>query len=65
MGEINMAEEKINGFDKWDVEQAARKFIEVEEIKKRPKFFKTVIKELERQAKAAQEALKKTGENNG
>lgn len=50
-----MAEEKINGFDKWEVESGARTLIEAKEIIKRPKFYKTVLKEVDRQIKAAQE----------
>jgi len=51
-----MAVEKIGGFDKWEVESAARKLIEVEELKKRPKFYAVVKKELLRQAQAAEKA---------
>lgn len=51
-----MATEKIDGFDKWEVESAARNLIEVEAIKKKPKFYAVVKKELIRQAQAAREA---------
>lgn len=51
-----MAEKRINGFDKWEVEGAARTLIEAKEIEGRPKFFVAVKKELVRQVKAAQAA---------
>lgn len=58
MGEITkMAEEKINGFDKWEVESGARTLIEAKEIRKRPKFYKTVLAEVGKQAKAADAVL--------
>ena len=57
MGEPVMActtEKKIDGFDKWEVEGAASTLIEAKEITKRPKFYKTVLKEVDKQIKAAQ-----------
>jgi len=53
-----MVEKKINGFDAYDVKDAARKILEVEEIKNRPKFYKTVKKQLAKDAKEIHEALK-------
>lgn len=47
---------KIGGFDKYEVESAARTLIEAQEIKAKPKFLKVVIKEVERQAEAAKRA---------
>jgi len=47
---------KIGGFDKYEVESAARTLIEAEGIKVKPKFFAVVIKEVEKQAAAAQRA---------
>ncbi len=47
---------KIGGFDKWEVEDAARTLIEAQEIKMKPKFYAVVIKEVEKQAAAAQRA---------
>ena len=58
-----MATEKINGFDKWEVENAAKDLIRSEEIRKKPKFYAAVKKELRRQTEAAQVALKKAGKN--
>lgn len=49
--------DKIDGFDKWEVESAARDMIRVQEIEADPKFHKVVVKELERQAKASAAAL--------
>lgn len=53
---IKMASDKIDGFDKWEVESGARTLIEAQEIQKRPKFYTAVKKELVKQAKAAQAA---------
>lgn len=47
---------KIGGFDKWEVEDAARTLIEAQEIKAKPKFFKVVIVEVQKQAEAAKRA---------
>lgn len=52
-----MAEsDKIDGFDKYEVESGARTLIEVQEIQNKPKFYAAVKKELARQVKAVQEA---------
>lgn len=50
------SQRKIDGFDKWEVEEAARTLIRAQEIETRPKFFKVVQKELKRQADAANRA---------
>jgi len=47
---------KIGGFDKYDVEEAARTLIRAQEIKAKPKFFAIVVKECEKQAEAAKRA---------
>lgn len=54
-------EKKINGFDKWEVENAVRTMIEAKNIKLRPKFYAAVRKEARRQAEAAQEIAKGNG----
>lgn len=51
-----MADKKIGGFDKYEVESAARTLIEAVGIKSKPKFFAVVKKEVKRQAVAAQQA---------
>lgn len=51
-----MADKKIDGFDKWEVESAARALIESIEIRKKPKLFALAKKEALKQAKLAQEA---------
>ena len=48
-----MAEKKINGFDKWEVESAARSLIEAIEVRKKPKLFALAKKEAMKQAKLA------------
>ena len=45
---------KIGGFEKYKVESAARTLIEAEEIKVKPEFYAVVLKEVARQAKAAE-----------
>jgi len=47
---------KINGFDRWEVESAARTLIEAIEIRKKPKLLALAKKEALKQAKLAQEA---------
>lgn len=53
-----MAEsKKIDGFDKWEIESAARTLMEAIEIKsKKPKLFALAKKEALKQAKLAQQA---------
>lgn len=58
-GEVTMASgDKINGFDKYDIENSARTLIDAEKIRndKRKEFYPTVLKELDKQIKAAEEA---------
>jgi len=53
-------QKKLDGFDKWEVESAARTLIEAIEIRSKPKFFAAVKKEVRRQAaRARQAALEK------
>jgi hypothetical protein len=48
---------RIGGFDKWEVESAARTLMEAEKIKNGdPKFLKVVQKECDKIAEAAQQA---------
>lgn len=56
---------KIEGFDRWEVESAARTLIEAEEIRSKPKFLKVVLKEVDRQVKVAERVAleKKTNAN--
>lgn len=58
-----MAEKKINGFDKYEVEGAARSLIEAIEIRKKPKLFALAKKEAMKQAKLAQIAAKEKAVN--
>ena len=51
-----MADKKINGFDKWEVESAARTLMEAIEIKGKPKLFALAKKEAKKQAKLAEAA---------
>lgn len=57
-GEVTMAKSKtIGGFDKWEVENAARTLMDAEKIKAGdPKFFKVVQGECDKIAAAAQRA---------
>ncbi len=54
-----VSEKKINGFDKWDIESDARTLIDAEKIKmdKRKNYLSTVLGEVNKQTKAAEEAL--------
>jgi len=49
---------KINGFDKWEIEDSARTLIKAEDIRndKRKGFYTTVLAELDKQVKAAERA---------
>ena len=47
---------KIDGFDKWEVESAARTLMEAIEIRRKPKLFVLAQKEALKQAKLAQAA---------
>ena len=51
-----MADKKIDGIDKWEVESAARSLMEAIKIKKDPKLFAAAKKEAARQAKLAEAA---------
>ncbi len=55
----SMGSNKINGFDKWEIKNAAESLIKAEEIKKdkRPKFLGTVLAEVDKQVIAAEAAL--------
>lgn len=55
-GPVKMSDKKIGGFDKWEVESAARTLIEAVEIKRKPKFLAVVKKEVLKQAKLAEAA---------
>lgn len=57
-GEVTMAKSKtIGGFDKWEVENAARTLMDAEKIKAgSAKFFKVAQEECDRIAVAAQRA---------
>ena len=47
---------KIDGFDKWEIESAARTLMEAIEIRNKPKLFALAKKEATRLAKLAQRA---------
>lgn len=47
--------QKIDGIDKWEVEEAARTLTRAFEIKKKPKLLAAALKVVEQQRKAAQE----------
>lgn len=47
---------KIDGFDKWEIESAARTLMEAIEIRKKPKLLALAQKETLKIAKLAQEA---------
>ncbi len=55
-----MSDNKINGFDRYDVEEAARTLIKAQAIPNdsRKGFYETVKKEVVKQAAAADEAAK-------
>ena len=46
--------EKIDGIDKWEVEEAARTLTRAFEIKKKPKLLAAALKAVDQQKKAAQ-----------
>lgn len=49
--------DKINGYDKWDVESDARTLIKAKELENGDKkYYKTLVAEVEKTAKAATEA---------
>ena len=51
-----MAQEKLDGIDKWEVESAARTLMEAIDIRSKPKLFAAAKKEAKRQAARAQKA---------
>jgi hypothetical protein len=53
-----MKDKTINGFDSWEIKDAARTLIDAEKIRndKRKNFYSTVLKELDKQVKAAEDA---------
>lgn len=58
MGTSKTAEpqvKKIDGFDEWEVKNAARVLQEAFEIKNKPKLFAAALKEVNRQKKAAED----------
>lgn len=50
------SDKKVSGFDKYDIEDAARTLIRAIEIKKKPKLFALAKKEALKQAKLAEAA---------
>ncbi len=56
IGEKSMASKKIDGFDKWEIEQAARTLMEAIEIKGKPKLFALAKKEATKIAALAEKA---------
>ncbi len=56
-GDCSVTSEKINGYDKWDVESDARTLIKAKELENTDeKYYKTLLTEVEKTAKAATEA---------
>ncbi len=53
-----MNEKKIDGFYKYEIEEAARTIIRTQEIAKKPKLWKLAKAEVAKQAKAANAAVK-------
>lgn len=52
-----MSSEKVKGFDKWDVESDARTLIKAKELESGDsKYYKVLLAEVEKTAKAATEA---------
>ena len=49
--------DKLDGYDKWEIENNARTLIEAEQIRSDPKKCKVVEKEIQRQRDAAAAAL--------
>ena len=57
-GEVTaMESKKIDGFDEWEVKDAASTLRRVFEIKAKPKLFKAALKELKKEADAASKAV--------
>ncbi len=63
MARVNPESEKIGGFDKYDVRNAARTMIEAKEFENGDKkFYAVVLKEVDKIAKAAMEAAEQKSE---
>ena len=58
-GCCSVNDNKINGFDKWEITNDAETLIKAEKIKndKRKNYLSTVLTEVDKQVKAAEEAL--------
>ena len=52
MGGVTVAEEKIGGFDKWEVDSAVDTLIESKEIVGKPKFYKVGKEQLAKKMEA-------------
>ena len=48
---------KIQGFEKWEIEDAARTIQRAMELKAKPKLLKLALTEIKKQEKAAKEAV--------
>jgi hypothetical protein len=55
---VTTRDNKINGFDKWEIREAADALVRAESIKndKRKKFYKTVMAEVDKKARDADQA---------
>jgi len=53
-----MDEKTIGGFEKWKVESAANTLIEAVKIRRKPKFYKVVLRQVRQIAKDAIKAAK-------
>ena len=58
-----MKEKKVDGFDKWEIENAASTLKQAEEIKAKPKLLALAKKELTKQLNATKKALNLTLKN--
>ena len=59
---INPASEKIDGIDKWQVENAADALARAEEIKNNPKLCNAAMRVLKSKAEATKEAVMNVGQ---
>ena len=57
MATIGEKPRKVDGFDEWEVTDAASTLRRAQEIKAKPKLFRAALKELRRQQKATKAAL--------
>ena len=55
---MKMKEEKIDGFDKYEIEHLADKMIDIEKCKKDPKKMKAVLKCLKEKQSGAKNVIK-------